>query len=109
MFDRTLILLISIVLVLSLALPAAADDKPAPKSTTVVDTAVPVEKVAPESIGTSEQPQPIKSYDNFVDENKNGIDDKFEKAERGKVKVHRIHLKSKPTKIDKGRKKKEKD
>lgn len=91
------------------ALPATADNKQAPKSTTVVDTAVPVEKVAPESIGTSEQPQPIKSYDNFVDENKNGIDDKFEKAERGKVKVHRIHLKSKPTKIDKGRKKKEKD
>jgi hypothetical protein len=108
MSDRSFILLISTALVLSLALPAAADDKQVPEST-AVDTAVPVKSVAPESLGTGEQPQSIKSYDNFIDENKNGIDDKFEKAERGKVKVQRIQLKSKPTKIDKGRKKKEKD
>ena len=106
MFNRTLTFLISTALVLCLALPAAADDKQAPEST-AVDTAVPVEDVAPESLGTGEQPQPIKSYDNFIDENKNGIDDKFEKAEREKVKVQRIQLKSKPTKIDKGKPKKE--
>jgi hypothetical protein len=108
MYDRTLILLIATTLVLSLALPAAADDKQVPDSA-AVDTTVPVKSVAPETLGTNEQPQPAKSYDNFVDENKNGIDDKFEKAEREKVKVQRIQLKSKPTKIDKGRKKKEKD
>jgi hypothetical protein len=104
MSDRIFILLISTVLVLSLALPAAADEKQAPESTAVV-TAVPVESAAPESLGTAEQSQPAKSYDNFVDENKNGIDDKFEKAEREKVKVQRIQLQSKPTKIDKGKKK----
>ena len=106
MFNRTLIILISTVLVLSLALPAVAQDKQAPEST-AVDTAVPVEDVVPDSFGTGEQPQPIESYDNFVDENKNGIDDKFEKAEREKVKVQRIQLKSKPTKINKGKPKKE--
>ena len=106
MSDRTLILLISTALVLSLALPAAADEKQVPEST-AVDTAVSVEGVAPDSLEASEQPQPIKSYDNFVDENKNGIDDKFEKAEREKVKVQRIQLKSKPTKINKGKPKKD--
>ena len=37
-----------------------------------------------------------ESYDSFKDDNKNGIDDSFEKAEKQKVKVQGIKDKSKP-------------
>jgi len=93
-----LTVLISFALTLMLALPAAGDDKQAPESTKV-DTAA-LKSAPPESLKTGEELKPGKSYDDFVDENKNGINDKYEKTERKKVKCQRIKLRSKPNKVD---------
>jgi stringent starvation protein B len=60
-----------------------------------------IEKPSQSIEKTPTDTQPAESYDSFKDDNKNGIDDRFEKAEKQRVKVQGIKDKSKPTRQEK--------
>ncbi len=79
-----------------LALPARADQQDSSKAVKmeVARDVVKGKKVEPktESPGASDP-----NYDNFTDKDKNGIDDRFEKANKEKVKVKAAQDQTKPT------------
>jgi hypothetical protein len=75
---------------------AWADDKPESTSASV-DTVAAAKPAAAESVQAASQPEPSESYDDFVDENRNGVDDRYEKEAKQKVKVQRMQQKPKPT------------
>lgn len=97
MLKSVLEIAVLIILVFSAAAPAMADQTDSSKQ---VPTAVAKEKVdkpAQTQVVAPKQEEPVQNYDDFTDENKNGIDDQFERAERKKVKVQEATEITKPT------------
>lgn len=90
-------LIISFALVLVIASPAFAVEKNKPQKIKV-ETPLVKKVEQPQKTKVEELSKPDSSYDNFEDVNKNGIDDKFEKTEKEKVKVLEVRRPSKPTK-----------
>lgn len=105
--SRTLVT--GLLLAVVVALPAFADEKQQSQpvkidSVTVTKDTVPDSAQAvPQAV---EQPLQPVNYDSFIDENKNGIDDKFEQAEKKRVKVQPAQSDAKPIKIEEPKKKK---
>lgn len=100
---------IAVIMLLALlvAAPVFATDKEPSKTVPVKAQPVVTPKVAaPEKQEEPEKAEPeqaepaAEEYDDFTDDNKNGIDDNFEEADRKRVKVLQSVERSKPTETE---------
>jgi hypothetical protein len=73
-----------------------ADKEPSQETPATVQAHKPDNVKAQPKAEDPKQAEPTQSYDDFTDENHNGIDDKFEKAEKKKVKVQEAVERTKP-------------
>lgn len=103
----TVYLVISLSLVAFLALPARADQEDSSKAVKmeVAKDATKGKKVATKKASPGSNDP---SYDSFTDKNKNGVDDRFEKASKEKVKVKAVQDPAKPTETKSDDKKEDK-
>jgi hypothetical protein len=105
--SRTLVT--GLLLAVIVSLPAVADEKQQSQPVKI-DSVTVTKDVAPDSAPALpqavEQPEQPVNYDSFIDENKNGIDDKYEQAEKKRVKVQPAQNEAKPIKTTEPKKKK---
>ncbi len=91
--------IVTILLIMTVALFACVASVSAESTGTKVKITAPEIKKPDQPVERPQaKSQTSSNYDSFKDDNKNGIDDRFEKAEKLKVKVQEIKDKSKPTK-----------
>jgi hypothetical protein len=74
-----------------------AENEPAKATPTAVQPQKPDKAEEKPKVEEPKQAEPTQNYDDFTDENKNGIDDQFEKAEKKKVKVQEAGERTKQT------------
>ncbi len=92
----------TVLLILTAAVVGCATSVYAGSTGTAIKIEAPEVKKPTQPVEKSQtDSQSSNSYDSFKDDNKNGIDDRFEKAEKQRVKVQGIKDKSKPTRQEK--------
>lgn len=102
-------LVTGLLLAILVSLPAFADEKQRSQPVKI-DSVTMSKDVAPDSAPALpqavEKPEQPATYDSFIDENKNGIDDKYEQAEKKRVKVQPAQNEAKPIKTTEPKNKK---